>query len=169
MKYPSVYLVGRKARGEVLSIALAGREHHQDAGAKMYHLAPDTTSRILSKSISRDGGRTSYRGTVHIGAGATNASASVTCDAMLLDERSRSDTYPSMQGNEATAQIEHEATVEKIGTEKLLYLMSRGLKQSEAESLIVNGFLEPVVKEIPFEYSIELHRLINFEMSKNIG
>ncbi|MEI8104147.1 MAG: Fe-S cluster assembly protein SufB, partial [Candidatus Moraniibacteriota bacterium] len=158
MKYPSVYLVGRHARGEVLSIALAGKGQHQDAGAKMYHLAPDTTSRILSKSISRDGGRTSYRGTVHIGQGATNAQASVTCDAMILDEHSRSDTYPSMQGNDQTAQIEHEATVEKIGAEKLLYLMSRGLKQAEAEGLIVNGFLEPVTKEIPFEYSIELHR-----------
>jgi len=169
MKYPSVYLVGRHARGEVLSIALAGKGQHQDAGAKMYHLAPDTTSRILSKSISRDGGRTSYRGTVHIGQGATNAQASVTCDAMILDEHSRSDTYPSMQGNDQTAQIEHEATVEKIGAEKLLYLMSRGLKQAEAEGLIVNGFLEPVTKEIPFEYSIELHRLINFEMSKKIG
>ena len=169
MKYPSVYLVGRRARGEVLSIALAGQGQHQDAGAKMYHLAPETTSRILSKSISRDGGRTSYRGTVHIGDGATNAQSSVTCDAMILDEHSRSDTYPSMQSNEQTAQIEHEATVEKIGAEKLLYLMSRGLKQAEAEGLIVNGFLEPVTKEIPFEYSIELHRLINFEMSKKIG
>lgn len=169
MKYPSVYLVGRRARGEVLSIALAGQGQHQDAGAKMYHLAPETSSRILSKSISRDGGRTSYRGTVHIGAGATNAQSSVTCDAMILDEHSRSDTYPSMQSNEQTSQIEHEATVEKIGAEKLLYLMSRGLKQVEAEGLIVNGFLEPITKEIPFEYSIELHRLINFEMSKKVG
>ena len=169
MKYPSVYLVGRRARGEVLSIALAGRDQHQDAGAKMYHLAPDTTSRILSKSISRDSGRTSYRGTVHIGAGATGARSNVTCDAMLLDDHSRSDTYPSMQINEQSATVEHEATVEKIGAEKLLYLMSRGLSQAQAESLIVNGFLEPVVKEIPFEYSIELHRLINFEMSKKVG
>jgi Fe-S cluster assembly protein SufB len=169
MKYPAVYLTGRGARGEVLSIALAGKGQHQDAGAKMMHLAPETTSRILSKSISKDGGRTSYRGLVHIAEGARGASASVACDAMILDESSRSDTYPSMNIREQDSQVEHEATVEKIGEEKLFYLTSRGISREDAESLLVNGFLEPVVKEIPLEYSVELNRLINFEMKKKVG
>jgi Fe-S cluster assembly protein SufB len=169
MKYPAVYLVGQGARGEVLSIALAGKDQHQDAGAKMLHLAPQTTSRILSKSISKDGGRTSYRGLVYIAEGAKNASASVACDAMILDLDSRSDTYPSINVKESGAQVEHEATVEKIGEEKLLYIMSRGIGREDAESLLVNGFLEPVVKEIPLEYSVELNRLINFEMKKKVG
>lgn len=169
MKYPAVYLTGRRAHGEVLSIALAGKGQHQDAGAKMMHLAPDTTSRILAKSISKDGGRSTYRGTVHIASGATGASASVTCDAIILDDISRSDTYPTMNIKEAHSQIEHEATVEKLGDEKLFYLTSRGISKEDAEGLLVNGFIEPITKEIPLEYSIELNRLINFEMSKKIG
>ena len=169
MKYPAVYLAGRGARGEVLSIAYAGAGQHQDAGAKMIHLAPDTTSRIVSKSISKDGGRTSYRGLIHIGSGAKNASSSVMCDALLLDEHSRSDTYPTMNIREESATIEHEATVEKIGEEKLFYLMSRGITKGDAEGLLVNGFIDPVVKEIPLEYSIELNRLINHEMQGSVG
>jgi Fe-S cluster assembly protein SufB len=169
MKYPAVYLTGRGARGEVLSIALAGQGQHQDAGAKMLHLAPDTTSRILSKSISKDGGRTSYRGLVHVASGATGAVASVACDAMILDDASRSDTYPSMHVKENDSRIEHEASVEKLGEEKLFYITSRGVPREDAESLLVNGFLEPVVKEIPLEYSVELNRLINFEMKKKVG
>lgn len=169
MKYPAVYLAGRGARGTVLSIAYAGKGQHQDAGAKMVHLAPDTTSRVISKSISKDGGRTSYRGLVHIANGATNAKASVVCDALLLDAISRSDTYPTMRVNEETASIEHEATVERIGEEKLFYLTSRGISQGDAEGLLVNGFIDPIVKEIPLEYSIELDRLINLEMKNSIG
>lgn len=169
MKYPAVYLAGRGARGEVLSIAYAGAKQHQDAGAKMIHLAPETTSRIISKSISKDGGRSSYRGLVHIGKGATGAKTSVVCDALLLDPASRSDTYPTMRVTEPSARVEHEATVEKISAEKLFFLMSRGLTQTDAEGLLVNGFLEPVVKEIPLEYSIELNRLIHLEMEGSIG
>ncbi len=169
MKYPAVYLAGRGAHGEVLSIAYAGAHQHQDAGAKMIHIAPETTSRIISKSISKDGGRTSYRGVVHIGKGARGAKTSVVCDALILDPESRSDTYPTMRVQEPTARVGHEATVEKISAEKLFYLMSRGLKQSDAEGLLVNGFLEPVVKEIPLEYSIELNRLINLEMEGSVG
>lgn len=169
MKYPSVYLTGRRARGEVLSIALAGAGQHQDAGAKMIHMAPETTSRVVSKSISLNGGRSTYRGLVHIGKDAVGAKSSVTCDAMLLDAESRSDTLPTIRIKEPSAQVEHEATVEKIGAEKLFYLTSRGLSQSEAEGLLVNGFIDPVVREIPLEYSIELNRLINFEIEKKVG
>lgn len=169
MKYPAVYLAGRGAHGEVLSIAYAGAGQHQDAGAKMVHLAPDTTSRVVSKSISKDGGRTSYRGLVHIASSAKNARASVVCDALLLDDASRSDTYPTMNIKEASAIFEHEASVEKIGAEKLFYLTSRGIKKEDAEGLLVNGFIDPVVKEIPMEYSIELNRLINMEMNGSIG
>src|SRR3989344_2102249 len=169
MKYPAVYLVGEGARGEVLSIAYAGKDQHQDAGAKMFHLAPRTTSRVVSKSIAKDGGRSSYRGMVHIGHGAIGATASVVCDALLLDETSRSDTYPTMRVSEKESTLEHEATVEKIGEEKLYYLTSRGLKKSDAESLLVNGFIAPIVKEIPLEYSIELNRLIQLEMEGSIG
>lgn len=169
MKYPAVYLTGRGAHGEVLSIAYAGKGQHQDAGAKMVHLAPETTSRVVSKSIAKDGGRTSYRGLVHIAKSAKNAKASVVCDALLIDDLSRSDTYPTMRSQEPTATIEHEATVEKIGTDKLFYLTSRGIKKADAEGLLVNGFIAPVVKEIPLEYSIELNRLINMEMEGSIG
>lgn len=169
MKYPAVYLTGPGARGEVLSIAYAGKGQHQDAGAKMVHMAPNTSSRVVSKSISKDGGRTSYRGLVHIASGATGAKASVVCDALLLDPESRSDTYPTMRIKEPDATIEHEATVEKIGEEKLFYLTSRGIKKEDAEGMLVNGFIDPVVKEIPLEYSIELNRLINLEMKGSIG
>jgi Fe-S cluster assembly scaffold protein SufB len=169
MKYPAVYLAGRGARGEVLSIAYAGAGQHQDAGAKMVHLAPDTTSRVVSKSIAKDGGRTSYRGLVHIAPGAKNAKASVVCDALLLDDISRSDTYPTMRIHEESAELAHEATVERIGEDKLFYLTSRGISEGDAEGLLVNGFIDPVVKEIPLEYSIELNRLIHHEMKGSIG
>lgn len=169
MKYPAVYLVGRGARGEVLSIALAGSGQTQDTGAKMVHLASDTTSRVISKSISKDGGQSSYRGLVHIGSGAKRCASSVVCDALILDDQSRSDTYPTISTREGDAHLEHEATVEKIGAEKLFYLASRGIAKNKAEGLLVNGFLEPVAREIPFEYSIELNRLIHLEMEGSIG
>lgn len=169
MKYPSVYLLGKGARGEVLSIAYAGKGQHQDAGAKMLHFAPDTSSRIVSKSISKDGGRTSYRGLIQVMPGAKRSSVFVSCDALILDEKSRSDTYPYMKIKEEDVSVQHEATVEKIGEEKLFYLTSKGIPKSEAEGLLVNGFIEPVVKEIPLEYSIELNRLINLEMSGSVG
>ena len=169
MKYPSVYLVGEGAHGDMLSIALASEGQTQDAGSKMYHLAPNTTSRILSKSISKNGGQTSYRGLVHIGKNASHAKTNVTCDAMILDAISRSDTYPTMTIDRSDATVEHEATVEKIGEEKLFALESRGIARADAEGLLVNGFIEPISKEIPLEYSIELNRLIHFEMTKKIG
>lgn len=169
MKYPSVYLVGEGARGEVLSIAFASKNQVQDAGAKMLHLAPNTSSRIVSKSISKTGGRTSYRGLVSVSPHATNSSVYVSCDALLLDETSRSDTYPYMKIKNNDVEIQHEATVEKIGEEKLFYLMSRGLKKADAESLLVNGFIEPVSREIPLEYTVELNRLINLEMEGSVG
>ncbi len=169
MKYPAVYLMGEGARGEVLSIAFAGDKQHQDAGAKMVHCAPHTSSRIISKSISKEGGRSSYRGLVQIMPQAIQSNAYVSCDALLLDANSRSDTYPTMRIHNDESAVQHEATVTKIGEEKLLYLMSRGLSQSDAETAYVNGFIEPVVKEIPLEYSIELNRLIQLEMEGNIG
>ncbi len=169
MKYPSIYLVGPRAHGEVLSVALAGEDQHQDAGAKMVHAAPDTTSIIVSKSISKDGGRTSYRGLVKVYPGATNVKSSVRCDALLLDEKSRSDTYPTMEIEEKEVTIEHEATVSKVGEEQLFYLMSRGLTASEATTMIVNGFFEPFTKELPLEYAVELNRLIQLEMEGSVG
>ncbi len=169
MKYPSVYLYGEGARGEVLSIAFAGKNQHQDAGAKMLHFAPNTSSRIISKSISKAGGRTSYRGLVQVFPGAKNSKVYVSCDALILDKASRSDTYPSMRIKENETAIQHEATVEKLGDEKLFYLTSRGIKKPDAESLLVNGFIDPVAREIPLEYSIELNRLINLEMSGSVG
>ncbi len=169
MKYPSVYLVGKRAHGEVLSIAFAGHQQHQDAGAKMVHVAPDTTSMIVSKSISKDGGRTSYRGLVKVHSGATNSRSNVRCDALLFDENSRSDTYPTMEIDEKLVTMEHEATVSKIGEEQLFYLMSRGLTELDATTLIVNGFFEPFVKELPLEYAVELNRLIQLEMEGSVG
>ena len=169
MKYPAVYLMGEGARGEVLSIAFAGKGQHQDAGAKMIHFAPNTTSRIVSKSISKEGGRTSYRGLIQVMPKAKNSAVYVSCDALLLDESSRSDTYPTMRIKNNESTIQHEATVEKIGEEKLLYLMSRGLSKIDAETAFVNGFIEPVVKEIPMEYSVELNRLIRLEMEGSVG
>lgn len=169
MKYPSVFLKGKRSHGEVLSIAYANKGQHQDAGAKMYHMASDTTSRIISKSISKNGGRTSYRGLVSVSPGAKNSKVYVSCDALIMDKKSRSDTYPYMRIKEKDCEVQHEATVEKLGEEKLFYLTSRGIKKPEAESLLVNGFIEPVVKEIPLEYSIELNRLIRMEMSGSVG
>lgn len=169
MKYPAVHLTGRCARGEVLSIALAGKGQVQDAGAKMVHLAPETTSRVISKSIAKDGGRSSYRGLIFTGPKATRAKSFVQCDALLMDDHSESDTYPQMNTSAPHATIEHEATVERIGDEKMFALMSRGLSESEARSLIVNGFIDEVTREIPLEYSIELYRLINMEMENAIG
>ncbi len=169
MKYPSVYLMGDGARGEVLSIAFAGKQQLQDAGAKMLHFAPNTSSRIVSKSISKDGGRTSYRGLVQVFPKAKNSSVYVSCDALILDKDSRSDTYPSMRIKENEVEVQHEATVEKLGEDKLFYLMSRGMSKTDAEGLLVNGFIEPVVREIPLEYSIELNRLIKLEMAGSVG
>lgn len=169
MKYPACILAGRKARGEILSIAWAGADQHQDTGAKMIHLAPETTSQILSKSISKNGGRSTYRGLVHIAKGATNARSKVVCDALILDELSRSDTYPTNKIMESQSILEHEAVVSRISEEQLFYLMSRGLSEHEAEGMIVNGFLDPVMKEVPFEYAIEMNRLINMEMEGSVG
>jgi len=169
MKYPSVYLRGRGARGDVLSIAFAGQGQHQDAGGKAYHLAPDTSSSIVSKSISKGGGRTSYRGMLKVIKGAENVKANVRCDALILDEKSRSDTYPTMQIDEENVSIAHEATVSKIGEDQLFYLMSRGLSENDATSMIVNGFIEPIVKELPLEYALELNRLIQLEMIGAVG
>ncbi len=169
MKYPSNILAGKGAHAEVLSIAVASGIQHLDAGAKAIHLAPNTTSRIVSKSISLHGGHSSYRGTVYISQGATNARSKVVCDALILDKNSHSDTYPTNKNSESSAFIEHEATVSKIGEDQLFYLMSRGFSQTEAEAMIVNGFVEPIVKELPLEYSLELNRLINLQMEGSIA
>lgn len=169
MKYPSCVLKGEGAHGELLSIAYGGKNQHQDAGGKMIHLAPNTSSTIVSKSISAYGGRTSYRGMVHVAEKAKNVKCRVECDALILDSLSASDTYPLMQINNSSANIEHEATVSKVGEEKLFYLMSRGLSESEAMSLIVSGFIEPIVKELPLEYAVELNRLIELEMEGSVG
>ncbi len=169
MKYPACLLVGRKAKGEILSIAWAGAGQHQDTGAKMYHLAPETTSQILSKSISKGGGRATYRGLVHIAKGAVNSRSKVVCDALILDELSRSDTYPTNKIMENRSVLEHEAVVSRVSEEQLFYLMSRGLSEHDAEGMIVNGFLEPVMREVPFEYAIEMNRLVNMEMEGSVG
>jgi Fe-S cluster assembly protein SufB len=169
MKYPSIYLVGSGAKGEILSVAFAGKGQHQDAGGKVVHLAPYTTSRITSKSVSKDGGRTTYRGLLHVAKGAKGVKSSVRCDALLLDEYSRTDTYPYNEINEDDATTTHEATVGKIGEDQLFYLMSRGLSEQEALSMIVMGFMEPFTKELPMEYAIELNRLIQLEMAGSVG
>ena len=169
MKYPGVYLVGPKARGEVVSVAFAGKGQHQDAGAKMVHAAPETSSTILSKSISKDGGRTSYRGLVKVHPNAEHVKSSVRCDALRMDELSRSDTYPTMEIDAKQVQIGHEATVSKLGDEQLFYLMSRGLKEQEATTMIVNGFFEAFAKELPLEYAVELNRLVQLEMEGSVG
>jgi len=169
MKYPSVYLMGPKASGEVLSVAYAGAGQHQDAGAKMIHAAPETTSTIVSKSISKDGGRTSYRGLVKVEEGAEHCKSFVRCDALILDEESRSDTYPYMEIEEKDAQIGHEATVSKVGDDQLFYLMSRGLSEQQAMSMIVNGFIEPVTRTLPMEYAVEWSRLIELQMEGSVG
>ncbi|MCU1461412.1 MAG: FeS assembly protein SufB [Acidimicrobiales bacterium] len=169
MKYPSVYLMGPKASGEVLSVAYAGEGQHQDAGAKMVHAAPETTSTIVSKSISKDGGRTSYRGLVKVEEGATNSRSHVRCDALILDDKSRSDTYPYMEIGEQDARIGHEATVSKVGEEQLFYLMSRGLNEQQAMGMIVNGFIEPITRTLPMEYAVEWSRLIELSMEGSVG
>lgn len=169
MKYPSVYLMGRKARGEVLSIAYAGKNQHQDAGGKAIHAASETSSQIISKSVSSGGGRTSYRGLVQVLPNAKGAKSKVVCDALILDEFSRSDTYPTMKIDNQDVQIEHEATVSKIGDEQLFYLQSRGLSKELAQSMIVNGFIEPIVKELPLEYAVEMNRLIELQMEGSVG
>lgn len=168
-KYPAVYLVGKGARGEVLSLAFAGEDQVLDTGAKMVHNAPNTSSRIISKSISQKGGVSSYRGLVHVAQGATNVKSSVICDALLLDEDSVSNTYPTMKIKEEEVDIGHEATVSKIGEEQLFYLQSRGIDPDTASSMIVNGFIEPIVKVLPMEYAVELNRLIEIEMEGSIG
>ncbi len=169
MKYPSVYLVGERAHGEVLSIALAGAGQHLDAGGKAVHSAPNTTSRIVSKSISYHGGRTSYRGLLQATIRATNSRSNVVCDALILDPDSASDTYPTMTIDCDQVEISHEATVSKIGDEQLFYLRSRGIPEADAQAMIVNGFIEPIVKELPLEYAVELNRLIQLEMEGSVG
>ena len=169
MKYPSVYLNGEGAHGEVLSIAFAGEGQHQDAGGKIVHNAPNTTSKIISKSISKNGGRTSYRGLIKASKNATNCKSNVVCDALMLDEYSQSDTYPYIEVDNDQVNIEHEARVSKIGEEQLFYLMSRGLSEEDASAMIVNGFIEPLVKELPMEYAVELNKLIQLQMEGSIG
>ncbi len=169
MKYPAIYLMEEGARGEVLSVALAGNGQHQDAGAKVVHLASNTTSTINSKSISKDGGRTSYRGLVKVIKGCKGVKSNVQCDALLLDPESRTDTYPYVEVDEPSATIAHEATVGKIGEEQVFYLTSRGLTETEALTLIVLGFMQPFTKTLPLEYAVELNRLIEMEMENSVG
>ncbi len=169
MKYPSVYLLGKNARADILSVAFAGKGQHQDTGAKAVHLAPNTTSKIISKSVSKDGGRTSYRGLLHVAKGATGVKSTVRCDALLIDEISRTDTYPYIEVNEDDATITHEASVGKIGEDQIFYLMTRGYTEQEALSMIVSGFLEIFTKELPMEYAVEFNRLIKLEMEGAVG
>jgi Fe-S cluster assembly protein SufB len=169
MKYPSVYLLEPGARGDILSVAYAGKGQHQDAGGKVIHAAPHTSSTVISKSISKSGGRTSYRGLLKVYPGAVGVKANVRCDALLLDEESRSDTYPYIEVEENQVTLGHEATVSKVGEEQLFYLMSRGLSEQEATTLIVNGFIEPITKELPLEYAVEMNRLIQLEMEGSVG
>ncbi len=169
MKYPAVVMVGRGARAEILSIAFANQGQHQDAGAKAIHLAPDTSSSIISKSISRNGGRAGYRGLVKVRKGAHGVRSSVRCDALILDDHSRSDTYPVLEIDEKSASVSHEATVSKVSDEQIFYLQSRGIPEAQAVLMIVNGFIEPIVKELPMEYAVELNRLIELEMEGSVG
>ena len=169
MKYPAVYMVEPGARGEILSIAFSSAGQHQDAGAKLVHAAPNTFGRIVSKSISKNGGRSSYRGLVRVEPGARKSRSSVVCDALILDDRSRSDTYPYIEIEEQDVSIGHEASVSKIGEEQLFYLTSRGLSEAEASTMIVSGFIEPLVKELPMEYAVEMNRLIELQMEGSVG
>jgi len=169
MKYPSVYLMGERAHGEILSIAFAGKGQHQDAGGKIIHAAPNTTSNIFAKSISKDGGRGSYRGLLEIAKGAHGSKSKVVCDALLLDEHSRSDTYPTIRISEDDVNVGHEATVSKVGEDQLFYLTCHGISEEEASKLIVNGFIEPITKELPMEYAVEMNRLIELQMEGSIG
>jgi Fe-S cluster assembly protein SufB len=169
MKYPSVYLMGPKASGEVLSVAYAGAGQILDTGAKMFHCAPETSSTIISKSISKDGGLASYRGKVHVDQGAHKAKSFVRCDALILDEDSISETHPYMEVLERNAEVGHEATVSKIGDDQLFYLMSRGLSENQAMGMIVNGFIEPITRTLPMEYAVEWSRLIELQMDGSVG
>ncbi|MDA7949924.1 MAG: Fe-S cluster assembly protein SufB [Pirellulaceae bacterium] len=169
MKYPAVVMAEPGARGEILSIAFSSKGQHQDAGAKLIHAAPNTTGQIISKSISKDGGRSSYRGLAKVEKGAIGAKCNVVCDALILDPESRSDTYPYIEIGEQDVSIGHEASVSRIGEEQLFYLMSRGLSETEASTMIVNGFIEPLVKELPMEYAVELNRLIQLQMEGSVG
>jgi Fe-S cluster assembly protein SufB len=169
MKYPAIFLMGEGARGEILSAAFAGEGQHQDAGAKVIHVAPNTTSVVTNKSVSAHGGKTTYRGLVEIHPGATGAKTRVKCDALLMDEKSASDTKPTMKVDEQRSTVEHEASVSKIGEEQLFYAMSRGLSEADATAMIVNGFFDFFVKELPMEYAVELNRLIKLEMEGSVG
>jgi len=169
MKYPAIFLVGEGARGEVLSIAFAGKGQEQDTGAKILHLASRTSSVVTSKSISKDGGTASYRGLVKVEAGLSDVKSRVECDALILDPRSRSNTFPVMDIRSEDVRMEHEAKVSKIGEDQLFYLMSRGLTEEEAAVMLVNGFIDPLVKELPMEYAVELNRLIELEMEGSVG
>ena len=169
MKYPSVYMLGEGAHGQILSMAFAGRGQHLDTGGKLVHAAPNTSSQLISKSISKNGGRASYRGLLKVGKGAHGSKSNVVCDALLLDEKSRSDTYPYIEIDEDDVTVGHEASVSKIGEEQLFYLQSRGLSEDEASSMIVAGFIEPMVKELPMEYAVEMNRLIQLQMEGSIG
>src|SRR5881628_665541 len=169
MKYPSVYLVGPRAKAEIVSVAFAGKNRHQDTGAKAVHLAPYTSSRITAKSVSKDGGLTTYRGLVHVAKGAVGVKSSVRCDALLMDAQSKTSTYPYMEVNEDDATITHEATVGRINEDQLFYLMSRGLTETQALSMIVTGFMEPFTRVLPMEYAVEFNRLIEMEMEGAVG
>ena len=169
MKYPAVYMLEPGARGEILSIAFSSAGQHQDAGAKLVHCAPNTTGQIISKSISKNGGRSSYRGLVKVEKGAKNSKCNVVCDALILDPKSRSDTYPYIEIDEQDVTIGHEASVSRIGEEQLFYLTSRGLTETEASTMIVNGFIEPLIKELPMEYAVEMNRLIQLQMEGSVG
>jgi Fe-S cluster assembly protein SufB len=169
MKYPSVWMMGEHAKGSVLSVAFAGKGQHQDTGSKMLHLAPHTSSEVISKSISREGGRSSYRGLIQVNPGAHHSKSTVKCDALLVDTTSRSDTYPYVDIREDDVTMGHEATVSKINDDQLFYLMSRGLSEDEAMAMIVRGFIEPIAKELPMEYALELNRLIEMQMEGAVG
>ena len=169
MKYPSCYLMEPGAHGEMLSMACAGAGQIQDAGTKMYHFAPNTTSKVTSKSISKGGGRVSYRGLLKVYAGAKGVKSNVVCDALLLDSESQSDTYPSIEIDENDVNIGHEASVSKVGDEQLFYIMSRGLSEEQATTMVVTGFIEPLVKELPMEFAVEMNRLIQLQMEGSVG
>jgi Fe-S cluster assembly protein SufB len=169
MKYPAIYLMEPGARGEILSVAFASAGQHQDTGGKMVHCAPNTSGRIVSKSISKNGGRASYRGLVKVMKDAVKSKSNVVCDALILDDRSRSDTYPYIEIEEQDVMIGHEASVSRIGEEQLFYLASRGLTETEASTMIVSGFIEPLVKELPMEYAVEMNRLIQLQMEGTVG
>lgn len=169
MKYPAIFLLGRGAKGEIHSLAFAGKNQHQDSGGKIIHAAPETSSLISAKSISKNGGRSTYRGLLKVNKGATNVKSKINCDALILDKFSRSDTYPTMKIEEKDVEIAHEATVSKISEEQLFYLMSRGISEQDASSMIVNGFADPIIKKLPMEYAVELNRLLEVEMTGSVG